>query len=255
MKKKFTVLYATLAAFFVSVLLSFPEFVLAAEANKSSRLVINTEHIPPLSKNDGTGFENMIAKEMYKRIGIDITFNLLPSERGLLNVVKGLDDGLLLRVGGIARRYPNLVQFEESANKTDYVAFARRTDIQINGWESLKPYDVGIITGWKILEHNIQGTRSLTKVKNAEQLFTLLDANRADVIVFARVSGLQMIRERGLKEIRVLEPPLATREKYFYLNKKHKDLVPRAGAALREMKADGTYQRIFDQTIKPLMAD
>lgn len=249
----FAILRFAILALPITALLSLVPWRAAAESMTPKTLTINTEQVPPKSTNDGTGYDDLIAKEMYKRLGIDIIFNHLPSERVLVNVNKGLDDGLLSRVGGLAHKYRNLVQIEESVERLDFVAFSRKTDVRLAGWESLKPYTVGIITGWKILERNIKGVQSLTKVRNADQLFTFLDLDRVDLVVLARLPGLQMIKDRGLKGFRVLEPPLATRETYFYLHKKHRNLASRASAALRDMKADGTYRRIIDHAIKPLL--
>ena len=36
---------------------------------------------------------------------------------------------------------------------------------------------------------------------------------------------------------------------YIYMNKKHKDLVPKITQALEAMKQDGTYQKIKYQTL------
>jgi polar amino acid transport system substrate-binding protein len=224
----------------------------ADQASTPRKVVINSEPFPPLSTVEGTGFEDLLAKEMYRRLGIEIDINMVPSERGLVNANAGIDDGTLSRVGGMSSKYRNLLQIEEIAVERDYVAFARRSDIRIDGWSSLKPYDVGIVNGWKILERNIKDVRSLTKVRQPMQLFQLLELGRVDVIVFARYSGLQMIHDLGLKGVEVLEPPLASRATYFYLHKNHQGLVPRAAAALREMKADGTYRRLYDRIIGPL---
>ena len=46
--------------------------------------------------------------------------------------------------------------------------FSRKLDFTVAGPDSLKPYDVGIITGWKILERNIVGTHSLTKLEDGK---------------------------------------------------------------------------------------
>lgn len=216
-------------------------------------LVLNTEHYPPYSKTDGSGFEDLVAKALFRRLGISIELNFLPSERVLINANLGVDDGILARVSGIAKKYTNLVQFEEPVLTRDYVAFARRTDIKIVGWESLRPYHIAIITGWKLLETNIKNTKSLNMVKNAKQLFSVLNAGRADVVVFSRLSGLQIIKQRGVRGVRALDPPLATRKSFFYLHKKHRNLIDPASAALRAMKADGTHQQIYDQVVKPLL--
>ncbi|MBT4489919.1 MAG: transporter substrate-binding domain-containing protein [Rhodospirillaceae bacterium] len=236
-------------------------FVVASQAllvqtvlsESAKTLIINTEHFPPLSTTKETGFEDLVAREMYRRVGYEIRLNFLPSERVLYNANMGIDDGLLSRVGGMAKKYPNLVQFEESLFKADYVAFSRKKNIRVAGWDSLKPYHVGIITGWKILEENITNAKELTKVKNAKALFSLLEFDRIDIAVFSKYSGLQIAYQRGLHDVRALMPPLATRKRYFYLHKKHRALASRASVALRAMKNDGSYKRIFDRTLGKLM--
>jgi len=60
-----------------------------------------------------------------------------------------------------------------------------------------------------------------------------------------------MIRE--LEDIYHLEPPLASREMYLYLNKKHEHLVEKVAEALRSMKEDGRYDQIVKETTAHLM--
>jgi len=218
----------------------------------SGTLSINTENIPPVSTPAGTGFEDLIARELYRRLGYDVKFHILPAERGLVNVNDGIDDGILSRVGGMSDRYPNLVQIDENVSSTDYVAFSRLADVRLTSWQSLTPYTVAIVNGWKIFERNVTNTRSLTKVRNVEQLFTLLDIGRVDIVLFSRLSGLQQITNLKLKGVHVLETPLAIRKKYFYLNRKHRALAARASDVLKDMKADGTFQKYYDLVIAPL---
>lgn len=114
----------------------------------------------------------------------------------------------------------------------------------MTSWAALQPYDVAIVRGWKILEKNIVNTRSLVRAKNQKLLFKLLENDRADIAVYSRLAGGAYIRSQGLKEIMVLEPPLAVREMYLYLNKKHDQLIVPLAQALREMRVDGTYNEI-----------
>ncbi len=53
-----------------------------------------------------------------------------------------------------------------------------------------------------------------------------------------------MIKQLGLQSVRALEPPLAQREMFLYLNKRHKTILPILAGALKDMKKDGTYNRI-----------
>jgi len=55
--------------------------------------------------------------------------------------------------------------------------FSRDPDLPSGEWSDLKPYRVGILIGWKILETNIAGTRSLRKVDDMENLFGMLEGD------------------------------------------------------------------------------
>lgn len=208
-----------------------------------------TETFEPMANPDFTGFEELLAKEVYHRIGIAIALAHVPSARVLRNANEGIDDGILSRVGGMDALFPNLVQFREKVMDRQYVAFTRRDDITVAGWHSLKAYHVAFINGWKIFGRNVTDAKSITRVRTPEQLFLLLRHDRADVVLISRWAGLHQVKDLGLTNVRVLEPPLATKEVFFYTNKKHAAVIPRASAALKAMKEDGTYQRIFEETL------
>ncbi len=241
----------------IGALLAMPAAIVPCRlsAGPAPSLTIVSEVFPPHSTADARGFEDLLAKEMFRRIGVAVEIEHLPSERVLLHANQGDKDGAHSRIAGMSEKFPNLVQLRESTMQRDYVAFARGADIEISDWDSLAPYHVGIVNGWKILEWNIKQAKSLTKVRTARQLFQLLDAGRVDIVVYGRWVGLHVIRELGLQGLRDIDPPLATREVFAYLHRKHQDLVPRVSTALGEMKRDGAYQRIFEQTLGHLVAD
>jgi polar amino acid transport system substrate-binding protein len=94
------------------------------------------------------------------------------------------------------------------------------------------------------------GTKSLIKVDSTRLLFTLLQKDRIDVALNARLDGLAMTKDLRISDIKVLEPPLATRRMFPYLHKKHQELVPKLAAALRAMKEDGTFDAIQTRVIE-----
>lgn len=221
----------------------------AAPAQK--KLILNTAFTTPLSNDAQSGFADVIVGEAMRRIGIELETVRLPAERALINANAGIDDGDLLRISGLQASYPNLLQVPEKIIDLEFVVFTRQARFPVNGWSSLKPYTVAIITGWKILERNITDVAGITKVKTPDQLFMLLLKDRIETIVYSRWVGLGYIKQHRLQGIKVLEPPLARRRMYVYLHKKHRRLVPKLAAALREVKADGTYRRIFRKILAP----
>ncbi len=151
-----------------------------------------------------------------------------------------------MRVAGLTTRYPNLVQVPERYVRISFVAFAKDATISLdNGWDSLKPYSVAYITGWKMFEANAAGARAVSKVDKAEQIFQMLDSGRVDLALYTRADGVVLVRELGLRAIAPVSPALKDVDMFLYLHKKHQALVPRLAHALKDMKADGTYNRIL----------
>lgn len=207
-------------------------------------LILNTSNAAPRSTPEGTGFLDHLVKEAFRRTGRQALITHQPSERALANVNSGQDDGNFARVAGLEGRYPNLIRVPEALTVLTFSAFARPPGPRIRDWADLEPYDVGHVIGWKILEDRIPQAKSLTRVKDGDTLFDLLGKGRLDVAVYDLLQGREIIR-RGNLTVVPLDPPLARREMFLYLNRRHEALVPILAQALRDMKQDGTYQAVM----------
>lgn len=214
-------------------------------------IVFNTANNPPNATADHAGICDRIMTEAFSRLGLVLKIVNLPSERALINANEGIDDGNFARVKGLEQRYPNLIRVAEEITTFEFVAFSARPAFRTAGWESLKPYNVGIITGWKILEEHITGVAALTKVRDERLLFGLLAAGKTDLVIYDRQQGRVVLKQLGLRGIRPLEPPLAVERMYPYLHKRHAALVPKLEQVLRAMKQDGTFQRIAAEALRP----
>jgi polar amino acid transport system substrate-binding protein len=221
---------------------------LIQHATASETLLLTTYAGPPLSNVNQNGACDLVIKQAFKRIDIDVDISQLPAERSISNANLGIVDGDFVRISGLSRIYPNLVEVPEMILHYEFMAFTRQYPLESVSWQDLKPYHVGIVRGWKILETNLDDVRRLQTVKNQDLLFTLLDKNRIDFVVYARHEGSWAINRLGFRGIEILEPPLITREMFLYLNNRHRSLVPKIVTALREMKKDGSFARIFRES-------
>lgn len=187
-----------------------------------------------------------LSQEAFRRIGVDFKLISLPSERSLHAANVGDVDGEGLRVAGLSGQYPNLLQVPERFIGISFVAFSRDATIRLDqGWDSLKPYSIAFITGWKMFENNATMARVVNKVEKPEQLFRMLEGGRIELALYTRADGIALVRSLGLTSIAPLAPALKDVDMYLYLNKKHEALVPRLTQALRDMKSDGSYNRIL----------
>lgn len=223
--------------------------VRAADARPLS---LTTGALPPITAGPGhPGFIAELARLAFGRIGVEVEVTTVPTERSLINVNSGVDDGDIFRVAGVEREYPNVIRIPEKTLDNDFIVYTKRDDIRIRDWDDLKPYSVAYATGWKPFERNVKDVKELTKTPSIHDLFPLLEKGRADVILMDRWQGQWIVHQQGYK-VRLLEPPLARFEMFMYLHKRHAALVPKVAQAIADMKADGSYQRLYDRLLRPL---
>jgi polar amino acid transport system substrate-binding protein len=218
----------------------------------SRTIVLNTSNAPPNSTDNASGTCDKILTEAFRRLGMTLKIVNLPSERALQNANQGIDDGNFVRIEGMEKMYPNLIRVPEPITTLEFSAFTKNDTIRIAGWESLAPYRVGIINGWKIVENGVAGVRSVTKVRDEHALFPMLLAGKIDIAVYDRRQGEYALRQLGAKGVSVAQPPLVVRPMYPYLHKRHADLVPKLDRTLKAMKKDGTVKRIVTETLREL---
>jgi len=226
-----------------------------SSADPVTVLTMNSAAKPPLSTEFNDGFIDLLAIEAMSRIHVKLNIVQLPAERALQDDNNGILDGELLRVAGLEKTYTNLVPVDEKLMDLKFVAFSRKIKQINDGWKSLKPYSVAFMNGWKILEKNVPAEAEITKVNSHSQLFNLLDIDRVDIVIYERWGGLRLIQDLNIANVHALKPALATSSMHMYLNKKYQNLVPKIDEALKKMKTDGTYNKIYEKTLKKYKKD
>jgi len=192
-----------------------------------------------------------VLEPAYKQLGINVEYLPQPGERSLKSSNSGAVDGEVFRIVNVQKRYKNLIPIPTSINVLQGIAFTRNLDIKIDGWESLRPYNIGIQVGIKFAERGTKGMRRIM-VDTNEQLFRMLDSGRVDVIVAAHANGLKTLNALKLKGIRTLRPAIQEYPLYHYLHKRHSALVPKLDAVLQKLKSSGLIKSTRQKSLKNL---
>ena len=201
-------------------------------------------------QDPATSIAEQVMTEAYRRLGISLVVNKLPGERSLRSANNGETDGELYRKVGMERDYPNLLIVPVALLNYEIVIFTRGTNFVVNGWDSLRPFTIGYVKSIKIVEKNTQGMK--VEVANTlRQAFLKLMLGRSDVVVANRTSGLAVLKELNLQEIKVLTPPLVSFPVFHYLNSKHAALVPKLTTVLQQMQKD----KIIENIQKAVMSE
>ncbi|MBL7003812.1 MAG: transporter substrate-binding domain-containing protein [Gammaproteobacteria bacterium] len=236
--------------YLVSLSCLFIFIITTTEAVASNKIVIGTGLKPPLVSSEySLGFLDTLAKEVFRRLDIELEVIILPAERALINANKGIEDGNLLRIKGLEKRYPNLVRVPEKMMDSEFVGYAINDIPQQTGWDRLSGYIVTFPKGWKIFEKNTINAAKTEQVRDPVQMFKLLKEGKADIALYEKWQGILQAKKFGLKNYKVLEPSFVTLEMFMYLNKKHQKLVPEVARVLKEVKQDGTYHSIFNSSL------
>jgi polar amino acid transport system substrate-binding protein len=205
----------------------------------------------PYSTPDGAGVVDRMLRELFSRFELHLDMVHLPPERALLDLNAGILDGITFQAASIEERYQNFVRVPFPFLQMEYVAFTKRRDVVVHQWEDLKDYNVAYIAGWELPEQMITKARSVTRVKNVDQLFDLLKLNRTDLIIYSRMMGQSYIKQNLLSGIESLFPVLASEPMYLYLHKRHQELSTQLAHVLNIIEDEGLREEWEQRLIAP----
>ena len=189
-----------------------------------------------------------ILKEAYSRIGRDIKLQKLPSIRAMRYANEGKMDGTFLRVAGLEQAYPNLFMIPIPVGYEDVVVYTKETKFVVDGWQSLSPYTIGLVRGFKLADINTVGMR-VERANTFEQVFLMLDSGRTDVVVELK-SKQCLLNNLDVSGIRTLEPPIDRIVLYHYLHIRHKSIAAELETVLTRMERAGELKRIQERAIQ-----
>lgn len=189
-----------------------------------------------------------ILKEAYQRIGMNISFAILPASRGLKMSSNGVLDGEMHKIAGIDKNNKNLIMIPVPINKIDVVAFVKNPNITINSAHDLIHHKIGVEKRMKFADELTQGL-DVEKATSIKQLFLMLDKERLDVVVTVHIAGLHTIKELHLEGAQFKIFPLQQKKMYHYLHFRHQAVVPRITETLKTMEEQGLITQRYKQVI------
>ncbi|HET6160184.1 MAG TPA: hypothetical protein VFE34_17705 [Dongiaceae bacterium] len=164
-------------------------------------------------------------------------------------------DGEIQRIGNLASTYPSLIQVSPPINYIEPAVFTTGLAFAVQGWDSIKPYNIGIVRGVGSSEAGTRGMPNVQRATSLEDLVRMLDRDRFDLLVTDLFSGLVEIERLHLEtRIKPLSPPLERIYVYHYLHERHRDLVPKIEAVLREMEASGELAQLRAKLVMQVLA-
>ena len=85
-------------------------------------------------------FVCLIAKEAFRRIGVEIELPYLPTERSISAANDGLHDGELNRIAGMEKIYPNLIRVDESMMDFEFVGLTKNISMTLTAIWTIRAF-------------------------------------------------------------------------------------------------------------------
>jgi len=194
-------------------------------------------------------------RAVYAKLNIKLEFEDVPGKRALALSSAGEVDGEIQRIGTLSRDYPTLIQVTPAINYIEPAVFATKLRFDVDGWNSIKDYSIGIVRGVGSSEAGTRGMARVTATTSLENMVRMLDADRFDVMVTDLFSGLVAVRKLDLQaRIHPLSPPLERIHIYHYLHERHRDLVPKVGKVIAQMEASGELATLREALVKRVLS-
>jgi polar amino acid transport system substrate-binding protein len=219
-----------------------------------SKLTCHSTVFSPFVIQEGEeikGIDVDVVKEVGRRLGIEITFELKPWKR----LEKEIEKGYVSCVAAyfktekraeymdfttVPLHVTSYTLFVEQDNKPDFWTFKDLQGWRIGvnrGFKTTPEFEEAVSKGW-IAKH---------EVKNEVQSLKMVQSNRLDALLTNYHVGLYNIRLTNASRIVPMLPSISATPAYLVFSKKQNlaYLVPQFDEVLSDIIEDGTYDKIF----------
>ncbi len=213
---------------------------------------------------DETTFYGLWLRRVYaealRRLDMRLEAAVFPTMRASLMADQGSIDGEMVRAPSYAAAHPDLVRVDEPMFDVAFAIYAAKAMPGANRLEDLVAADThgvyrrGVAVCENALKPALPADR-LSEVTTTAQGLGMLVARRGvffcelDSSVWNEVSALSARDAAAVQKLFNLGNPVPL---YPYLHRKHAELAPRLAAVLKQMKAEGLFDRYRVEVMQKL---
>jgi polar amino acid transport system substrate-binding protein len=197
--------------------------------------------------NDQTGLAPIgraILRRAFERLGLALQFEALPLRRSLPMTQQGLLDGEALRIRQLALNHPELLLVPVPIAIVQVLGYVRQGGLTPSDEAGLKALRLGYPRGVLLLEHWLADAPRKAEASTRADLLRLLRAEVIDVALLTSAAGLPELEPDDMRGLARLPTPLQVTPLYTLLHQRHRELLPRLAAVLREMEQSGESARL-----------
>jgi polar amino acid transport system substrate-binding protein len=157
----------------------------------------------------------------------------------------GKYDGDVCRIDGTEKKYKNLIKIKYKATKLFGAILVNKNyfKTKVTSLKELDNTDIGIRIGHLYAEKAVKdyNPKNITRLTTDEQLLEMLNLSRIKAGIIILHNALSLIKKSpdSYKNIAIANPYFVVTNVYFYIHKKHKNLVEKLNKAAQNASKAG----------------
>ncbi|WP_043307132.1 ABC transporter substrate-binding protein [Pseudomonas sp. ML96] len=211
---------------------------------------------PPFMYQQGgqpMGLYPLILQTVFARLGEPLEIHPMPWKRALLKGATGE-----LGIAGIYKNPERLQRFDYSApifEERLLLYVQREHPLHFERTQDLYGKRIGVIRGWSYTEEFDQAVRSgqikAEEGSSDDANLRKLASGRLDAVIAIELAGQRLLGQPGMEQLQALPRPLSINPTFLVFAKQaaQHELLQRFDQTLRDMRQDGSLQRLIEQAV------
>ena len=202
-------------------------------------------------------WQRLAYQEAFKRLGIPLEVDVMPTQRVSAMVDSGDVDGQFMRVRAYADAHPEQVRVDEPIYEVGFalwvsnpaLTLSRLQDLAATSW--IGAYKRGVELCQRALSPLVPADR-LFSVSSEDVGLRMLLSGRVDYYCEIDAALQSALYSPEFKDAKSVRPLLTVGDRiilYPYLSRKQADLAPRLATVLKAMKAEGLLERFRHEAL------
>ncbi|WP_298703397.1 basic amino acid ABC transporter substrate-binding protein [uncultured Veillonella sp.] len=206
---------------------------------------------PPFEFTEGdkyVGFDIDLAEAIAKKMGYKMEFKSMGFD-ALIPALQSNDIDMIASGINATPERAKAVDFSEPYfTEGGFAIVVRKDNTTINDWKDLegKRIITQIGTIPSEMARKIDGAQ-VKDVDSNSQAFNELQANTADAMILDNAVAMYYLKQGADKDLKITGQPTQAEGTVWAFRKGDNELREKANKALQDLKADGTYQKIYDK--------
>ncbi len=194
------------------------------------------------------GFDLDLADALCKQMGSQMEFKSMGFDALIPAVQSGQIDLIAAGLDATPEREKQVAFSDLYYNENGFIIIVRKDNDTIKDWADLEGKLVGAQVGTQQVKTAREAkAKEVKQLDSNSQAFMELQAKTLDAIVIDQPVGLYYMKQGGDKEMKVVGTARKANGKVFAVKKENKELQAAVNKALKELKADGTYDKIYEK--------